>query len=155
MSTRVFLVALMLATTGIFAPAEQPQQPAQPRDTRPADLLKELSRSVYIAQRNIPASDGIFIEEGRVVEAMYALAREQHETVVPAGETTRVSKVLLLDRAVQVFFADDKCALLILPKGNKATADMTLAPLVELARNGIKALFDAKPARSPSRITDN
>ena len=143
----LFLTILLLAPLPLAGQADKPATPAQPSpEVRAAELRAELSKVTYTAKRTIPASDNIFVENGAVIEAIYQLERDQHEVAVPARQTAPVSKVLLLDRAIQVFFASDKCALLIVAKENQHTVDMTAAQLLTLAREGIGALFTAKPA---------
>lgn len=138
------VVVALLAPRMLAAQDEKPA-PASP-DIRAAELKTELLKNTYTAKRAIPESDNIFVENGRVVEALFTMEREGHATALESGKTTSISKVVLLDRAIQVFFANDKCALLILTKGERRTADMAPPELLELARQGIGALFTAKKA---------
>jgi hypothetical protein len=114
-------------------------------------VLAALNKLTFTAKRAIPASENIFVEDGKITEALYALAREQNGIALPAGQTAKVNKVLLLDKALQVFFADDKFALLLLGKDNQSVTEMTTQQLLEMARKGIGALFAIKdPAKPPT-----
>ncbi len=145
----LLLILTVLAAAPLAGQTGKPT-PAEPVDTRPADLLAELGKSVYIAKRAIPACDGILVEGGRVMESVFALNRQEKPSAVSAGNKVTVSKVLLLDKAVHVFFAEDKFALLILAKEGQAVADMTLPQLLKLSEEGIRALFTAQPAEKPA-----
>ena len=139
------LLALLLVAPGLLL-AQQKEEPDQTvPDTRTANVLAELSKFTFTAKRAIPTSDGIIVENGRVMEELFGWLVREHPAAIPARQTATVSKVVLLDRAVQVFFANVKCALLILSKDSKRAADMTAPELLELARQGIGALFVSKP----------
>jgi hypothetical protein len=137
----LLIALLLLAASPLNGQAEKAAPPAVTADTRPAELLKELSARTFTAKRAIPTSDGIFVENGRVVEALFALGRQENPIAIAAGKTATVSKVLLLDKALHVFLAGDKCGLLILTREDKPTADMKLPELRKLALEGLGALF--------------
>jgi hypothetical protein len=141
---RILVAAALLLAPGWCSPAA---------DMRPAALLEELSQFTYTANRAIPASDNIFIEEGRVVEELFEIEKEKFGTAVAAGETTSVSKVTVMYRAVHVFFAADRCALLIIPPHGQLTADMSVQQLLQVARKGMEALFVVKSEKRPRRTT--
>lgn len=165
MRTRLVLLLLLLlllllmlppAVSGDIGKDVKEGPAATQPDTRAADLLAELAKSTYTAKRAIPAMDGIFVENGRVMEGVFVQARSDHETAVAANRSATVSKVELLDRAIQIFFAEGKCALIVLPKGDQSIANMPLPELVDLAHRGISALFVAKPkapeAAKPAKV---
>ncbi len=145
------LLLLLLAPRTLSGQAETAGPAVQPPDTRAADLLAELGKSTYTAKRAIPATENIFVESGRVMDGLFSRARQEHGTAVAAGKITTVTKVVLLDRAVQVFLEKDQCALIILPKEDQFVKDMTLPQLLELARAGLGTLFNSKP--EPARLT--
>src|SRR6185436_7985509 len=78
--------------------------------TRAAALLAELSKASYAAQRPIPASEDILVEGGQVTEGVFALISKERPVAIPGGDTVLVSRVLFLDKALHIYFADDKCA---------------------------------------------
>lgn len=145
-----WIVVLMLVVAGpLMAQAEKEAPPPAAPDTRAADVQAVLNKSSYTAKRAIPATENIFIEDGKVIEAMFAMARQENGIALPTGQTASVSKVVLLDKALQVFFANDKFALMILTKDNKSVNDMTMEQLVELAKKGVATLFTLKDATKP------
>ena len=149
----LLLIVLMLVALCLLADQVEKTAPVPPvSDTRAADLVAELSKFTYTAKRAVPASENIFVEDGRVVEALFALTRQENPTAVAAHRTAAVSKVMLLDKAIHVFFADDKCALLILTEKDQTIAAMTPEQLLKLAQKGIAALFVAKPV-APKPVT--
>ena len=146
----LLIAALMVLVAGpLIAQAEKAAPPPPSAVARAADVLAALNKSAYTAKRAIPASENIFIEDSKVIEAMFALARQQEGVGINAGQTVTVSKVLLLDKALHVFFADDKIALLILTKDNKSVDELTTNQLLELAKKGIAALFTARDVTRP------
>ncbi|MBI3667472.1 MAG: hypothetical protein HY236_14805 [Acidobacteria bacterium] len=141
----VLSLALMLAVPGLLV-AQQKEAPEQMApDTRAADLQVELSKITFTAKRNIPSSDGIIVENGRVMEELFGWLVREYPAAIRARQTAAVSKVVFLDRAVQVFFADGKCALMILAKEDRLATDMKGPELLQLVRQGIDALFVSKP----------
>jgi hypothetical protein len=138
-------VLMLLVAGPLIAQAEKPA------DTRADNVMAALNKLTFTARRPIPASENIFVEDGKITEALYALAREQNGVALPSGQTAKVSKVLLLDKALHVFFAEDKFALLLLGKDNQSVNEMTTGQLLEMARKGIGALFTIKdPAKPPT-----
>ena len=129
-----FAVALSGAQTG-----KTTQEIAAER--RAAGLLAELSKASYAAKRPMPASEDIFVEAGQVIEPVFALMSKERPVAIPAGDTVLVSKVLFLDKALHIYFADDKCAILVLTNQDKLIKDLTPQQLLDLARKGIAALF--------------
>jgi hypothetical protein len=146
----LLLALLLLLSAGpLFAQAEKAAPPPAAPDTRAADVVAILNKSTFTAKRAIPASENIFIENGKVIEALFALARQENGVALPAGRTAAVSKVVLLDKALQVFLASDKFALMILTKDNKSVDDMTADQLVEMAKQAMAVLFSTKEGAKP------
>lgn len=146
----LLIILLMLLLAGpLSAQAEKAAPPPTAPDNRAADVVAILNKSTFTAKRAIPASENIFIEDGKVIEALFALARRENGIALPAGRTAAVSKVVLLDKALQVFFANDKFALMILTKDGKSVDDMTADQLVEMAKQAMAALFSTKEEMKP------
>jgi len=146
----LLIIILMLLSAGpLFAQAEGAAPPPAAPDTRAADVMAILNKSTFTAKRAIPASENTFIEDGKVIEALFALVRRENGIALPAGRTAAVSKVVLLDKALQVFFANDKFALMILTKDGKSVDDMTADQLVEIAKQAMAALFSTKEGTKP------
>ena len=149
----VLPVALFLFLVPVpLAGQAEKDAPIAAVDTRPADMLIELNKATYNARRAIPASENIFIEEGKVIEALYVLTRQENPVAVPIGRVAVVSKVIFLDKAIQVFFQNDKCALLILTREDQMVRDMTLEQLLDLAKKGINALFTTKSGEAKQKL---
>jgi hypothetical protein len=146
----LFAVILTLFCGAPLAGQEEKQLPISPVDTRPAQMLLELNKASYAAKRAVPASDNIFIENGRVIEALFTLTRQENPVAIPAGQPAVVSKVILLDKAIHVFFQGDKCALLILTKEDQKVSEMTVEQLLDLARKGLTALFTVRTPKVPT-----
>src|SRR5712692_3931981 len=83
------------------SPGGRPTRSFLAPDTRAADLLAELSKSTYTAKRAIPASDSIFIEEGRVIESL---------RVVQGTETLRTTWAPVLRSALTAPFGQHGAA---------------------------------------------
>ena len=146
----LLLVVLMLVAAGpLLGQAEKAAPAPDAAEARAAEVQATLAKTTFLAKRAIPASENIFVEDGKIVESLFAQTRQENDTALAAGKPATVSKVLLLDKAVHVFFDNDKFALLILTKEDQKIADMTPAQLVELARKGIAALFNVKEAPKP------
>ncbi len=146
----LLIALLMLLSAGpLFAQAEKAAPPPAAPDTRAADVVAALNKSTFTAKRAIPASENIFIEDGKVIESLFSLARQENGVALAAGRTAAVSKVVLLGKALHVFFANDKFALMILTKGAKSVDDMTADQLVELAKQAMAPLFITKEGMTP------
>lgn len=127
----------------------------QPPDLRPVEVMSQLAEWDFTATRNVPASDRIFIEQGRVIEGLFNAALAENKVAVTAGARTKVSSFVILDSAIQVFLENDACALVILTKNGLPTQPMTAEQLVNLARSGLAALFrsdmpESKEPRLPT-----
>ena len=142
-------IALMLATPlPLLAQIPGAGEEWQPPDLRPVEVMNQLSKWDFTATRNIPASDSIFVEQGRVIEGLYNAALAEKEVAVAAGTRTKVSSFVILDSAIQVFLEKDSCALIILTDNNLPTKAMTTEQLVNLARSGLDALFKSDMPKS-------
>jgi hypothetical protein len=109
------------------------------------EIMKSLTGTEYKARVDIPASDSLFVDDGKVVEGMYKVALKNNKVAFKAGETAKVTQVKILDFAVQVYFNDDTAII-----GTTAThLDLDksgAAELTALASKSIAAFFDvAKP----------
>ncbi len=79
---------------------------------------------------------------------MYKVALKNNKLAFKAGETAKVTKVAILDFAVQVYFNDDT-AIIGSAASHADLADASVADLTALAGKSIAALFDVvKPAGS-------
>ena len=127
----------------------------QPPDLRPVEAMNQLGRWDFTATRNIPASDSIFVEQGRVIEGLFNAVLAEKEVAVAAGARTKVSSFVILDSAIQVFLENDACALIILTENGLPTKPMTVEQLLNLARSGLAALFqsDMPESKTPKLPT--
>lgn len=142
MIRKVGAVVLLMATGAVIWAQKTPAMVLAER--RAAELRAELARSAYTAKRSLPASEDIFVENGQVIEALFVLTVREKPLAIPAGSTTLVSKVVLLDRGLHIYFADNRCAVIVLTKDDKLVKDMSVRQLVDLAKEGIGVLFTAK-----------
>ena len=125
----------------------------QPPDLRPVAVMSQLTQGDFTATRNIPASDSIFIEQGRVIEGLFNAVLAEKDIAVAAGARTKVSSFVILDSAIQVYLEKDACALIILTENGLPTKPMTVEQLVNLARSGLAALFRSdKPESKTPRL---
>jgi len=151
----VGIAAVLLLALPLFSQLPGGAEEWQPPDLRPVEVMKQLSTVNFTALRNIPASDSIFIEQGRVIEGLFNAALAEHEVAVAAGNQTKVSSFVILDSAIQVYLQNDTCALIILTENSLPTQSMTTEQLVNLARSGLAALFqsdapESKPPKLPT-----
>lgn len=138
----VGFVAVLLALP-LFAQLPGGTEEWQPPDLRPVEVMSQLAQWDFTATRNIPASDSIFVEQGRVIEGLFNAALADKEVAVAAGARTKVSSFVILDSAIQVYLEKDACALIILTENGLPTRPMTVEQLVHLARTGLAALFQS------------
>lgn len=137
-----FAIALLLAAPlPLVAQLPGAGEEWHPPDLRPVEVMNQLSKWDFTANRNIPASDSIFVEQGRVIEGLFSAALAEKEVAVASGARTKVSSFVILDSAIQVFLEKDACALIILTENGLPTQAMTVEQLVNLARAGLAALF--------------
>jgi hypothetical protein len=145
MRIRKLLVVVVPIVTAAVVAAQSGRTPAMVlAERRGAELRAELAKSAYEAKRSLPASEDIFVENGQVIEALFVLTVREKPLAIPAGSTTFVSKVVLLDRGLHIYFADNRCAVIVLTKEDKLIKDMSARQLLDLAKEGIGVLFTAK-----------
>ena len=105
------------------------------------EIMKSLTQTEYKARVDIPASDSLFVDDGKVVEGMYKVALKNNKVAFKAGETAKVTQVKILDFAVQVYFNDDTAII-----GTTATRlvldKSSAADITALASKSIAGLFD-------------
>ncbi len=121
------------------------QQKRQAEKT--AAVLREITQSEYRAQMDIPASDSLFVEDGKLTTATYRAALK-NGVALKAGETTRVTQVKLMDFGVQVFFANGACAL-IGWADKFEPANQTVEAIAGLAKKTLLAVFE--PVATPGK----
>ena len=105
-------------------------------------VLRELAQVDYKAKMDIPASDNLFVNDGKLSEAMYNAAKREGKIAIKAGQTSKVVKVELLDFAIEVYFGDESCALIGTPAVQAETTSVSSADLTALAKKTIAAFFD-------------
>ncbi len=135
-----YLTAILL-TLALAAPALAQKAAVPGPSDLEQQLFKELTKFEYKAKRDIPAADSIFVEKGKIQEAMYKLSLQQGGVLLKSGKSTKVSSVKIMDHGVQVFFETDKCAMINLAAENEDVPKLTLPKLVEFAKTSIAALF--------------
>jgi hypothetical protein len=117
---------------------------------RAEDVLKELAKSTFTARRDLPAEENIFIENGKVMEELFLLSQREHPVAVAAGKTATVSKVILMDTALQVIF-HEKCGFVILT-GEQDLKNMTLPQVLDVARRGLGVMFETSSADQKPKL---
>jgi hypothetical protein len=105
--------------------------------------LKNLAQTEYKARLDVPASDSLFVDDGKVVEGMYNVALKNNKVAFKAGETAKVTQVKILDFAVMVYFNDDT-AIIGSGLDHADLSNVSAADLAALASKSIAALFDVK-----------
>ena len=75
------------------------------------------------------------------MEAVFALISKERPVAIAGGDTVLVSKVLFLDKALHIYFADDKCAILVLTNEDKLIKDLSPRQLLDHPKKRIAALF--------------
>jgi hypothetical protein len=141
----LFIVVILLA---LVAPAAVAQNSGQSLDklvqqkiqAKGTDVLKALTQNEYKARVDIPASDSLFVDDGKVVEGMYNVALKNNKVAFKAGETAKVTQVKILDFAVQVYFNDDT-AIIGTTANHADVANLSVADLTDLSVKAIGALF--------------
>ena len=144
----LFLVpAILYAQThqvGWFAPdLRSPQFLAE-------EVRSELAKSTYVARRDLPASEAIFVEYGGVREDL--LVWEHPTPAIGAGKRGTVEKVVVTERSIQILFRE-KCGIIILTYDVGDLRDKNVPELVDLARAGLNAVFQLWEVRRPKLST--
>lgn len=142
-----YLKALFLAPLLVLALALPAAAQAQPEKSADNDLeqqvLKELAKFEFKAKRDVPAADSIFVDKGRLQEAMYKLSLSQGGVLLKSGKTTKVSSVKIMEHGIQIFLETDKCAMISMAADTEAVQKMAVPKLVELSKATLGALFTA------------
>ena len=142
----LFTVMILLALVVPAAAAQNNQSQLeklmqQKNQTKINEIMKNLTQTEYKARLDIPASDSLFVDDGKVVEGMYKVALKNNKVAFKAGETAKVTKVEILDFAIQVYFNEDTA--IIGSAANHMDLDkVSPADLTDLASKSIAAFFD-------------
>jgi hypothetical protein len=140
----VVAVALgLLVPTSVSAQWQKPERFAP--DLRSPELLAEevraeLAKTTYLARRDLPAGEDIFVEGGRVPEEMLARTSRPRAVAVSAGQGATVLKVIVTETSIQVLFRE-KCSVTIVSEGEQDLRDRNVPELVGLARSGLSVVF--------------
>jgi len=145
----VILVALVVPTAAAQNNQSELEKLMQQKNqAKINEITKALTQTQYKARVDIPASDSLFVDDGKVVEGMYKVALKNNKVAFRAGETAKVTQVKILDFAIQVYFNDDT-AIIGTGANHVDLSSMNAADLTELASKSIAALFDVlKPVAS-------
>jgi len=150
----LFILVILVALVVPAAAAQNNQSELeklmqQKNQAKINEIMKALTQTQYKARLDIPASDSLFVDDGKVVEGMYKVALKNNKVAFKAGETAKVIQVKILDFAIQVYFSDDT-AIIGTGANHVDLSSMNAADLTELASKSIAALFDVlKPAAGP------
>ncbi len=147
-SVLAVLVALLFLTPAMVGADRNKAGPVG--GVRAEDVLKELAKTTFTARRDLPAEENIFIENGKVMEELFLLSQREHPVAVAAGKTATVSKVILMDTALQVMFRE-KCGFVILT-GEQDLRNMTLQQVVDVARRGLGVVFQINSADQKPKL---
>jgi hypothetical protein len=148
------VVFLLLTPWVIVAKSDKPvpdNQETSP-EIRAEQILRQLSTTIYTARRNLPVSDTLFVENGMLVESLFAFNSRGGRVAAAADQEVTVSKVVLMTKAVQVFFKEG-FAVIVITERDRETKDMTLPQLVSLARKGLGSMLEAKADQKPKALT--
>ena len=153
-----FVVAVSLLLVSAVSSGRDPKAGPVTQDlhspqVRAGEVFRELAKTTYTARRDLPASENIFIEDGRVMEELLAFTMRERPLAVAAGQPARVSRVILMDTAIQVLF-QEKCGLVIITPDDQEVRLMSVPQLIDLARRGLNLVFEVYPAdQKPKRST--
>ncbi len=137
------ILALALSAAGQTKPAATPQELIEAKQAEQSQaLLRGLGEFQYRAKIDIPAVDCIFVEDGKISEGTYHSALKEYPKALAAGAVTKISRVKVMEHAIQIFFATDSCALIAVRAAAMDTAAMTNKELLEMARKSIAPLFE-------------
>jgi hypothetical protein len=114
------------------------------------EVRSELAKATYVARRDLPASETIFVEYGGVREDL--LVWEDSTPAIRAGKRGTVEKVVVTERSIQVLFRE-KCGIIILPYDVGDLRDKNVPELVDLARAGLNTVFQLWEVRKPKLPT--
>jgi hypothetical protein len=148
-SVLAVLVALLFLTPAMVGADRNKAGPVG--GVRAEDVLKELAKTTFTARRDLPAEENIFIENGKVMEELFLLSQREHPVAVAAGKTATVSKVILMDTALQILFRE-KCGFVILTGEQQDLRNMTLPQVVDVARRGLGVVFQINSADQKPKL---
>src|ERR1022692_1940636 len=104
-------------------------------------VLRQLTQSNYKAKVDVPESDCLFGNDGKVSEAMYNAAVKNSKIGIKAGQPGKVTRVEVLDFAIEIYFGDS-VALIGQPTVQLDTNKASAADLTVLAKKTVAAFFD-------------
>jgi hypothetical protein len=147
MNMRALFIAVVALSLVVPAAAQNNQSldklMQQKLQARANEITKTLSQVEYKARVDVPASDSLFVDEGKIVEGTYQVALKHNKVAFKVGETAKVTQVKILDFAVQVYF-NDETAIIGMGANHLDLSSMSAAELIDLASKSIAALFDLK-----------
>jgi hypothetical protein len=143
----LFIVVIFMALVVPAAIAQTPNNQSQfdkliqqKIQAKANEVLKSLTQNEYKARVDIPASDSLFVDDGKVVEGMYNVAAKNNKLAFKAGETAKVTQVKILDFAIQVYFSDET-AIIATTASHLDLEKAGAADLTEMANKAISGLF--------------
>jgi hypothetical protein len=103
-------------------------------------VLRELAQTNYRAMMDIPANDGLFVEDGKLLVATYRVALKSG-VAIKAGDVTKITQVKLLDFGVQIYFGETGSA--IIGWADKfEPANQPVEVVAALAKKTVLAMFE-------------
>ncbi len=104
------------------------------------EVREELAKTTYLARRDLPAGQDIFVEGARVQGEMFARTSRPRAVAIGVGQRATVLKVIVTETSIQVFFRE-KCSVIIVSEGGQDLRDRNVPELAELARSGLSVVF--------------
>ena len=139
MSFILLLLAISLAAQGEKPSLEKLAQQKKHAE-RTAAVLRELTQFQYKAQMDIPAEDFLFVDDGKLLSATYRAALK-NGIAVKADAITTVSQVKIMEFGIQIFLADDACALIGSAGEKVEMSSLTVEQLKALAKKTLAAML--------------
>ncbi len=146
------VIVAALAVVPLAGQTQDAKNKAALQAERASALLKELGNFEFKAKIEVPATDGIFVEDGKLVGATYRNQLKDNPVALKPGDITKVSQVKVLDYGIQIFFASDTCALIGIT-GQMDTLKLSPEEMLGAAKKSVEPLFDLvplKPAKKES-----
>ena len=146
-------LAIMLILAGLAMPAiAQNQKVSQDalqiqhkQAEKAAVVLRELAQVDYKATMDIPVTDGLFVDDGKLLAPIYHAAIKQNGVALKAGNVTKITDVKVMDFGIQINLVSDSC-ILFGSAGNKSdTANQSVDELLALGKKTLAALFEPVP----------
>lgn len=138
----VTIVALPLAAQGTPAALQQ-KADGMALSEKAKQVQTELQKFEYKAKVDIPAVDCIFVQDGKLVAGVYQSYLKDNPRALKAGATTKVSNVKMLERGVQIYFANDSFAIIGVSSQAMETKDTSVKDLVEIAKKSLTPLLSS------------